>query len=63
MSCVVKLIVTWGEANELLEEDIKLDELIPGTELKTYLWRGLKTEGSERRVPLVDESSPTSKGW
>ena len=42
-----------GEAAGLLKEDIKLDDRIPHIDLKPHSWRGLKTKGSQRCVPLV----------
>lgn len=45
-----------SEACGLLVEDIKLDAVIPYIDLKPYSWRPLKTEGSERKIPLVGAS-------
>lgn len=45
-----------SEACGLLVEDIKLDADIPYIDLKPYSWRPLKTEGSERKIPLVGAS-------
>lgn len=45
-----------SEACGLLIEDIRLDADIPYIDLKPYSWRPLKTEGSNRKVPLVGAS-------
>ena len=45
-----------SEACGLLIEDIKLDADIPYIDLKPHSWRPLKTEGSERKIPLVGAS-------
>ena len=42
-----------GEAIGLLKSDIILDAKIPYIDLKPHHWRGLKTTGSERQIPLV----------
>ena len=45
-----------GEAAGLLKEGIKLNDRIPHIDLKSHLWRGLKTKGSQRQIPLVGAS-------
>ena len=45
-----------GEAAGLLKEGIKLNDRIPHIDLKPHLWRGLKTKGSQRQIPLVGAS-------
>ena len=37
-------------------DDIKLDEEVPHIDLKPHAWRGLKTRGSQRQIPLVGAS-------
>ena len=50
-----------GEAAGLLKEDIKLGEPIPHIDLKPHPWRGLKTKGSQRLIPLTKETLWASK--
>jgi integrase len=50
-----------GEAAGLLKEDIKLDDRIPHIDLKTHPWRSLKTNGSQRCIPLVGAALWASK--
>ena len=50
-----------GEAAGLLKEDIKLDDRIPHIDLKPHSWRGLKTKGSQRLIPLPKEALWASK--
>ncbi len=45
-----------GEAIGLLKADINLEAQIPHINLKPHPWRRLKTEGSERQIPLVGAS-------
>jgi integrase len=45
-----------SEAAGLHIDDIKLDCEIPHIDLKPHSWRGLKTRGSQRQVPLVGAS-------
>ena len=45
-----------GEAVGLLKEDINLNHEIPYVRLISHPWRGLKTKGSKRLIPLVGES-------
>jgi len=45
-----------SEAAGLHVDDIKLDCEIPHIELKPHSWRGLKTRGSQRQIPLVGAS-------
>ena len=45
-----------AEAAGLLTSDIKLDEEIPHIKLRRHPWRGLKTKGNEREIPLVGAS-------
>ena len=45
-----------GEAIGLLKTDINLEAQIPHINLKPHPWRRLKTEGSERQIPLVGAS-------
>ena len=40
-------VMRLGEAAGLLKEDIKLDDHIPNTGLKSYPWRTLKNKGSQ----------------
>ena len=35
---------------------MKLDEEVPHIDLKPHAWRGLKTRGSQRQIPLVGAS-------
>ena len=42
-----------SEAVGLLKEDVHIDVAIPYVEIKSHLWRRLKTAGSQRKVPLV----------
>jgi integrase len=44
------------EAAGLHIDDIKLDCGIPHIDLKPHAWRGLKTRGSQRQIPLVGAS-------
>ena len=50
-----------GEAAGLLKEDIKLNDRIPHIDLKPHSWRGLKTKGSQRCIPLVGAALWASK--
>ena len=50
-----------GEAAGLLKQDICVDSPIPYIALKPHPWRGLKTKGSERLIPLTKESTWASK--
>ena len=45
-----------SEAAGLSVDDIKLDYEIPHIDLKPHAWRGLKTRGSQRQIPLVGAS-------
>jgi integrase len=45
-----------SEAAGLHVDDIKLDYEIPHIDLKPHSWRGLKTRGSQRQIPLVGAS-------
>ena len=45
-----------SEAAGLSVGDIKLDCEIPHIDLKPHSWRGLKTRGSQRQIPLVGAS-------
>ena len=45
-----------SEAAGLHVDDIKLDCEIPHIDLKPHTWRGLKTRGSQRQIPLVGAS-------
>ena len=45
-----------SEAAGLHIDDIKLDEEVPHIDLKPHAWRGLKTRGSQRQIPLVGAS-------
>jgi len=45
-----------SEAAGLHIDDIKLDCEIPHIDLKPHSWRGLKTRGSKRHIPLVGAS-------
>ena len=45
-----------GEAVGLLKEDIVLNNAVPHVKLIPHSWRGLKTKGSERCIPLVGAS-------
>ena len=45
-----------SEAAGLHIDDLKLDCEIPHVDLKPYSWRGLKTRGSQRQIPLVGAS-------
>ena len=45
-----------SEAAGLHIDDIKLDCEIPHIDLKPHAWRGLKTRGSQRQIPLVGAS-------
>ena len=45
-----------GEAVGLLKEDINLHHEIPHITLIPHSWRGLKTKGSKRLIPLVGAS-------
>ena len=45
-----------SEAAGLHVDDIKLDCEIPHLDLKPHAWRGLKTRGSQRQIPLVGAS-------
>ena len=45
-----------SEAAGLSVNDIKLDCEIPHIDLKPHAWRGLKTRGSQRQIPLVGAS-------
>ena len=44
------------EAAGLHINDINLDNDIPYIDLKPHPWRGLKTKGSQRQIPLVGAS-------
>ena len=50
-----------GESAGLLKEDIKIDEPFPHVDLKPHSWRGLKTRGSRRLIPLKKEALWASK--
>ena len=50
-----------GEAAGLLKEDIKLNDNIPHIDLKPHSWRRLKTNGSQRYIPLVGAALWASK--
>ena len=50
-----------AEATGLLVEDINLDVDIPFVSLKSHPWRPLKTEGSQRDIPLVGKSLWSAK--
>ena len=50
-----------GEAAGLLKEDIKLNDHIPHIDLKPHSWRGLKTKGSQRLIPITKEALWASK--
>ena len=45
-----------SEAAGLHIDDIKLNEEVPHIDLKPHAWRGLKTKGSQRKIPLVGAS-------
>ena len=45
-----------SEAAGLHVDDIKLECEIPHIDLKPHAWRGLKTRGSQRQIPLVGAS-------
>ena len=45
-----------SEATGLHMDDIKLDDEVPHIDLKPHAWRGLKTKGSQRQIPLVGAS-------
>ena len=45
-----------SEAAGLHVDDIKLDGEVPHIDLKPHAWRGLKTRGSQRQIPLVGAS-------
>ena len=45
-----------SEAAGLHVDDIKLDCEIPHIDLKSHSWRGLKTRGSQRQIPLAGAS-------
>jgi integrase len=45
-----------SEAAGLHIDDIKLNCEIPHIDLKPHAWRGLKTRGSQRQIPLVGAS-------
>ena len=45
-----------SEAAGLHIDDIKLDEEVPHIDLQPHAWRGLKTRGSQRQIPLVGTS-------
>ena len=45
-----------SEAAGLHIDDIKLDREVPHIDLKPHAWRGLKTKGSQRQIPLVGAS-------
>ena len=45
-----------SEAAGLHVDDIKLDCEIPHIDLKPHAWRGLKTRGSQRQIPLAGAS-------
>jgi len=45
-----------GEAVGLLKDDIILNNAVPHVKLIAHSWRGLKTKGSERCIPLVGAS-------
>ena len=44
------------EAAGLHIDDIKLDEEVAHIDLKPHAWRGLKTRGNQRQIPLVGAS-------
>ena len=50
-----------GEAAGLLKEDVKVHHPIPHIDLKPHSWRGLKTKGSQRLIPLTKEALWASK--
>ncbi len=50
-----------GEAVGLLKSDIILDTKTPHLHLVPHPWRGLKTTGSERKIPLVGASLWSAK--
>ena len=60
MRWLVALISDTGmrlsEAAGLHINDINLDNDIPYIDLKPHPWRGLKTKGSQRQIPLVGAS-------
>jgi len=45
-----------SEAAGLHIDDIKLDEEVAHIDLRPHAWRGLKTRGSQRQIPLVGAS-------
>ncbi|MGC6411815.1 MAG: DUF6538 domain-containing protein [Candidatus Puniceispirillaceae bacterium] len=45
-----------SEAAGLHIDDIKLEDEVPHIDLKPHAWRGLKTKGSQRQIPLVGAS-------
>ena len=45
-----------SEAAGLHIDDLKLDCEIPYVDIKPHAWRGLKTRGSQRQIPLVGAS-------
>ena len=45
-----------SEAAGLVREDIHLDKQLPYLEIKPHEWRRLKTNSSQRRLPLVGHS-------
>ena len=45
-----------SEAAGLVKEDIHLDKQLPYLEIKPHEWRRLKTNSSQRRLPLVGHS-------
>ena len=45
-----------SEAVGLSVDDITLDDDVPHIDLKPHRWRGLKTRGSQRQIPLVGAS-------
>ena len=45
-----------SEAAGLAREDIHLDKQLPYLEIKPHEWRRLKTNSSQRRLPLVGHS-------
>ena len=51
-----------AEAAGLLKADIQLDHEIPHVSLKLHAWRQLKTENSERVIPLVGTSLWAARG-
>ena len=50
-----------GETVGLLKEDIILNNAVPHVRLVPHSWRGLKTKGSERCIPLAGASLWASK--